>query len=130
MNAIRLRLARSLSTSASVAAAPMRLAVCGAGPAGLVVAGILSRAKNADASPLFTIDVFERDLLARGQGAGWDIDENAQKIFERAGLEFTDWRQGLLMDSSLRAAEMSAASLDGATASCSVPEQRRGSSIN
>lgn len=46
--------------------------------------------------------------------------------FERAGLEFTDWRQGLLMDSSLRAAEMSAASLDGATASCSVPEQRRG----
>ena len=40
--------------------------------------------------------------------------------FERAGLEFTDWRQGLLMNSSLRAAEMSAASLDGATASYSV----------
>lgn len=66
----------------------MRLAVCGAGPAGLVVAGILSRATRTDASPLFNIDVFERDLLARGQGAGWDIDENAQKIFERAGL---DW---------------------------------------
>ena len=85
---IILRFSRSISSSA--AAKPFKVAITGAGPAGLVVAGILSRAKSASGDSLFSIDLFERDQLTRGQGAGWDIDEQAQKIFERAGL---DWRK-------------------------------------
>jgi len=65
--------------------APSRVAIVGAGPAGLVLAGTLVKEGPTD----FKIDVFERDPRDRDQGAGWDIDEDAKRAFENAGL---DWR--------------------------------------
>lgn len=38
---------------------------------------------------MFHVDVFERDSRERDQGAGWDINQDAQRTFARAGL---DWR--------------------------------------
>lgn len=67
------------STSAS-----MRVAICGAGPAGLATASILAREAAAGT---FTIDVFERQDRERDQGAGWDIDVRGQKILRRAGID-------------------------------------------
>lgn len=63
----------------------MRIAIVGAGPAGLVLAATLLR----QASEKFKITIFERDSRERDQGAGWDIDADAKKAFENAGL---DWR--------------------------------------
>jgi len=62
----------------------MRVAVCGAGPAGLVTASILSREAP---SGTFEIDVFERQDRERDQGAGWDIDARGQAILRRAGVD-------------------------------------------
>ena len=61
----------------------MRLAISGGGPAGLTLAGILSREGNSEA---FDITVFERNTINSDQGSGWDIIKDAQDSLTRAGL--------------------------------------------
>lgn len=66
----------------------MRIAVVGAGPAGLTVAASVARAVAASApsaesvvkSRLAALHVFEKDGADRDQGAGWDLDTAAQKV--------------------------------------------------
>ena len=52
----------------------MRVGICGAGPAGLTLAAILSREAEAGAIEL---KVFERGVAQRDQGSGWDLSEAA-----------------------------------------------------
>lgn len=63
-----------------------RIAIVGAGPAGLSVASILKR--SAIASRV-NISVFERDSRDRDQGAGWDVDSRARKTLLRAGVDIS-----------------------------------------
>lgn len=75
----------SRSLSSTITTRPsIRVAVSGAGPAGLAVAGILVR----EAPGRFTIDVYERDSRERDQGSGWDIDKPGRRTLERAGVDF------------------------------------------
>lgn len=62
---------------------PIRVAIAGAGPAGLAIAGILAR----EAPGRFDIEVFERDTRDRDQGSGWDMDDHARSVIRRAGLD-------------------------------------------
>jgi 2-polyprenyl-6-methoxyphenol hydroxylase-like FAD-dependent oxidoreductase len=63
---------------------PLRIAIAGAGPSGLVLASILSR--EAPRGSLL-VDVFERDSRSRDQGAGWDIDAPGRAVLQRAGVD-------------------------------------------
>ena len=62
----------------------MRVGICGAGPAGLTLAAILSREGEAGA---FEIKVFERGEAHRDQGSGWDMSEAALEALSRAGVD-------------------------------------------
>ena len=60
----------------------MRVGICGAGPAGLTLAAILSREAEAGAIEL---KVFERGVAQRDQGSGWDMSKAALEALSRAG---------------------------------------------
>ena len=62
----------------------MRVGICGAGPAGLTLAAILSREAEAGAIEL---KVFERGVAQRDQGSGWDMSKAALEALSRAGVE-------------------------------------------
>lgn len=62
----------------------MRVGICGAGPAGLTLAAILSREAEAGA---FELKVFERGEAHRDQGSGWDMSKAALEALSRAGVE-------------------------------------------
>jgi len=75
---------QTVMKKASAIMRPMRLAISGGGPAGLTLAGILSREGNNEA---FDITVFERNKVNSDQGGGWDMDKAAQDSLTRAGLD-------------------------------------------
>ena len=62
----------------------MRVGICGAGPAGLTLAAILSREGEAGA---FELKVFGRGEAHRDQGSGWDMSEAALEALSRAGVD-------------------------------------------
>ena len=62
----------------------MRVGICGAGPAGLTLAAILSREAEAGA---FEVRVFERGEAQRDQGSGWDMSKAALEALARAGVD-------------------------------------------
>ena len=62
----------------------MRVGICGAEPAGLTLAAILSREAEAGA---FELKVFERGEAQRDQGSGWDMSKAALEALSRAGVE-------------------------------------------
>ena len=57
----------------------MRVGICGAGPAGLTLAAILSREAQAGA---FDLKLFERGEAQRDQGSGWDMRMPHWRFFE------------------------------------------------
>jgi len=70
-----------------MAAAPaLRVAVAGAGPSGLALAGALL--KEAPKGTV-GVQVFERYGRRRDQGSGWDMDKQAQAALTRAGLDMS-----------------------------------------
>ncbi len=70
----------------------MRVGICGAGPAGLTLAAILSQEAEAGG---FEVKVFERGEADRDQGSGWDMSKAALEALSRAGVEpRTVQRQG------------------------------------
>lgn len=62
----------------------MRVAISGAGPAGLTLAAILSREASEGA---FKVTVFERGEEGRDQGSGWDMNQAAKDALWRAGVD-------------------------------------------
>ena len=62
----------------------MRVGICGAGPAGLTLAAILSREAQAGA---FELKLFERGEAQRDQGSGWDMSKAALEALSRAGVD-------------------------------------------
>ena len=68
----------------SMARRTMRVGICGAGPAGLTLAAILSREADKGA---FEVKVFERGEADRDQGSGWDMSKAALEALSRAGVE-------------------------------------------
>ena len=64
----------------------LRVAVVGGGPAGLALAGILSR-EAKKGGQRFAVTVLERFERGADQGEGWDIDNRGCGILKRAGLE-------------------------------------------
>jgi 2-polyprenyl-6-methoxyphenol hydroxylase-like FAD-dependent oxidoreductase len=70
---------------ANISTGRPRIAILGAGPAGLCTAAIVLRSSTTKAN----VTIFERDQRERDQGAGWDIDPAAKKALGLAGV---DWR--------------------------------------
>ena len=56
----------------AAAAAPLRVAVAGAGPSGLAFAGALLREARAEGLEV-SVAVVERWQRHRDQGSGWDV---------------------------------------------------------
>jgi len=76
---------KSVLLLGALAAAPLlRVAVLGAGPSGLALAGALI--KEAPKGSV-ALQVFERYARRRDQGSGWDMDQEAQAALTRAGLD-------------------------------------------
>ena len=63
------------------------IGVCGAGIAGLTLAGILSRRLTGRVR----VSVFERAAADRDQGYGLDLDEHGQEALARAGVYHRYW---------------------------------------
>ena len=64
-----------------------RIAICGAGIAGLTLAGIVSRRLQDEVR----LSVFERAPVDRDQGYGLDLDKNGQEALARAGVYHRYW---------------------------------------
>merc|ERR1719230_935976 len=66
---------------------PTRICICGAGIAGLTLAGILSRSLGEKVQ----LTVFERAPSDYDQGYGLDLNQHGQEALARAGVYHRYW---------------------------------------